>query len=318
MGDASGLVKDRSFQSLVQNMDNDARAAEQQWKSQAGNSVFAGFPAVFLARYRADGTELLKRRGDFNAEWNRVVLGRGDPKKLLAACDAYSLNLGALQESNTCIKALIDVNAASRAGGLLKTVSGVIQALPDVFERELKLLQPAPVKAEKDVSDAKLKRALNVAASAVTFVLVPETALVRAVVAVGGITAHLIVDNALGHGTAKGGAVFVVGDGVEAIKKLGEGGKKLVGGLAAVTTFKFDSHEVREAQQVVERLRPMIARTISAYKDFMAKALQLAPRLQALEVGIKALTQEIKTALTKGKDAAKNYDAVRNSIKKAL
>ena len=48
-----------------------------------------------LADYKADGTDCENARGTFNSEWNQIVFGRGDPKKLLAAYDIYSLRIRA-------------------------------------------------------------------------------------------------------------------------------------------------------------------------------------------------------------------------------
>jgi hypothetical protein len=43
----------------------------------------------------------------------------------------------------------------------------------------------------------------------------------------------------------------------------------------------------------------------------------MEPKLRALDAGLKNCAQEIKRAMTRSSDAAKNYDAIKNSIKKA-
>jgi hypothetical protein len=56
----------------------------------------------------------------FNHEWNEIELGRGDPKKLLAAYDIYSLRIGALQRANEQIDALIAIDFIKLLGPFLE------------------------------------------------------------------------------------------------------------------------------------------------------------------------------------------------------
>jgi hypothetical protein len=121
--DGSQLGENKVFQNLLAKMDDDADEAEKQWKSQGGNPGFAGFPADFLKQYKADGRQHIRTRGAFNAEWNKIVFGRGgDPTKLLSVYDAYSASLELLWESNARFKALIEVEVAKRCAAWLATL----------------------------------------------------------------------------------------------------------------------------------------------------------------------------------------------------
>jgi hypothetical protein len=89
-----------NFERLIEAMEADATEADREWKSNLSNVLFTFLEPKVLADYKAEGTDCENARGTFNSEWNQIVLGRGDPKKLLAAYDIYSLRIGALQRAN--------------------------------------------------------------------------------------------------------------------------------------------------------------------------------------------------------------------------
>src|ERR1051325_243747 len=126
--DGSELVNDKKFQNMLAQMDDDTDEAEKQWKAQLKNPGFGDFPSDFLADYKSDGTELVKSRGTFNAEWNKVVVGRGDPKRLLTTYEKYSENLELLRESNARFKALIDAKLAAQVAAWLLLMKGFANA----------------------------------------------------------------------------------------------------------------------------------------------------------------------------------------------
>ena len=77
----------------------------------------------------------------FNSEWNQIVFGRGDPKKVLAAYDIYSLRIGALQRANERIDALIAIDFAKLLAPLLEWVMRVKKfQLAQKFQRQLNRL----------------------------------------------------------------------------------------------------------------------------------------------------------------------------------
>src|SRR6266700_1300488 len=147
--DGSELINDKNFQRLLEKMEADAETAEKQWKSQVGSSAFADFPKDFLARYKADEALLDKTSGNFNLEWNKILVHKGDAKKLLAAYDAYSGSLEALWESNARFEALIEVDFAAKAAVMLQVLLGFSKlVLASQLDKELKALEIELKKAE--------------------------------------------------------------------------------------------------------------------------------------------------------------------------
>lgn len=316
--EGSELVEDDDFKKFIAKMEDDADKAEAQWKSQSTKSDLADFPQGFMTQYKGDCDDMIKAQRDFNGEWTKIVLKRGSVNKLLSTHMNYTLNLGALQNSNARCEALLDVGVNVRAKAWILRLTELAKAAQAAqLVRELGDLKRELEKAKDEVTDAEVKRVLNVAISAVVLVVAPESAVIEIGVAAGGLTAHLLVDHAWGQSTDKGAAVFVAGDGPAVIAKLGEGVKKFAGAAAAVATFKFDSDEVAEAKAVVERIRPKLKKVVDDQDDFIAGLLPMSPKLRQLDTEMDSVLQEIGRAKARSYNAAKNYDAMKNAIKKA-
>jgi hypothetical protein len=277
------------------------------------------FPPDLVSQYKSDGAAMVKAQGNFNAEWNKVALGKGDVKKLMSTYDIYSLAFGALVESNTQIEALLEVDAAGKAAAWLILLGGLAKfTLGRQLHERMMALKAALEKAEGEVSDAKWKRDLNVALSVVTLVIAPEEGIGEVIVAAGSIGAHSIIDEALGKGSGKGKVVFIVGDGVALIPKASAAAKKFTGVAATFITAKFDQDEVNEAQEVVDGLRPLFQDAVKACDDFINGIMPYDAKLRQLDAGLKALSAAINQALTRSSDAAKTYVAIKNAIKKVM
>ena len=110
-------------------------------KANLSNIVFTYFEPQVLTEYKADGSDCETARGTFNSEWNQIVIGRGDPKKLLAAYEIYSLRIGVLQRANERLEALIAIDFAKILAPLLAFVMRVKKfQLAQKFQRQLKQL----------------------------------------------------------------------------------------------------------------------------------------------------------------------------------
>ena len=315
------LVKDRSFQSLLEKMDDDADKAEAQWKSQSSDSDVARFPSTILSDYKNDGAQMLRARGNFNMEWNKVVVGRGDVKRLLSTYDAYSLYLGALQESNAQFKALLEVDVAGKVAAWLAVAMAVANATRSRvgdLQRQLTDLKGQLARAEHDARSLQVKRVLNGLLSAVTLLLVPETALAGVAVAAVGITGHLLIDYTFGKNTVSGAVTTVAGDLPEAAHHLAEGTKKFAGAVAALRTLQVDSAEINEADEVVEKFESKLEKAVSDHEAMVDKLEDLAPKVREWEGGMKMLNAAVARALQNRADAKKNYEAIKNTIRKAL
>ncbi len=326
--DGASLVNDQNFERLIEAMEADATEADREWKSNLSNVLFTFLEPKVLADYKADGTDCENARGTFNSEWNQIVFGRGDPKKLLAAYDIYSLRIGALQRANERIDALIAIDFAKLLAPFLEWVMRVKKfQLAQKFQRQLKRLIAALEAAESAVTNAEVKTALNIAVSAITTIVAPEATLAKLLLAGGGMVAHIVIDRSLGEGSVTGTVVFVAGDGgefvelskhgKEAIEKL-KGGSKSIGVAAAAVTAVLDVKDIYEGKERVEEVKKEIEEVKKGYEELMAGVLPMIPEFIALDRLIQSVPAVLKKALAAGDDAAKNYDAMKREIQAAI
>jgi hypothetical protein len=309
-------------------MEEDGEEADVEWKSQVNDGVFDFLAPQVHSQYRGDGTDCDKARGDFNLEWNKIVAGKGDPKQLLAAYDIYSLRIGALQQANARVGALVAIDFTAKLAPFLTFVMKLKKFdLAQRFQKQLEQLRAHLDKAETAVTKAEVKTALNVVISIATTIAAPEATLAKLLVAGGGMTAHIAVDRGLGEGTVTGTVVFVGGDagefvelsahGKEAIEKL-KGGSKSIGAAGAVITAVLDVRDVYEGKELVEKIKTEIEDVQKGYDDLMAGVLPLIPEFIMLDKLIQSLPALVNQALAAGNDAAKNYDAIKQEIQKVI
>jgi hypothetical protein len=326
--EGSSLVNNQDFERLIELMEADATDADQEWKSNLSNVLFTFLEPKVLADYKTDGNDCESARVAFNFEWNEIECGRGDPKKLLAAYDIYSLRIGALQRANERIDALIAIDFAKLLGPFLDWVMRVKKfQLAQKFQRQLKRLMDDLDAAESAVTKAEVKTALNIAVSAITTIVVPEATLAKLLLAGGGMVVHIVIDQSLGEGSVKGTVVFVAGDGgefvelskhgKEAIENL-KGGSKSIGVAAAAITAVLDVKDIYEGKDRVEEVKKELEEVRKGYEELMAGVLPMIPEFIALDRLIQSVPALLNRALVAGNDAAKNYDAVKQEIQAAI
>jgi len=326
--DGASLVNNQDFERLIELMEADADEADREWKANLTNVLFTLLDAKVLADYKAEGTDCDEARGTFNLEWNKVELGRGDPRRLLAAYDMYSLRIGALQRANERIDALVAVDFMKLLGPFLQWVMRVKKfQLALSFQRQLKQLLEDLEAAESGVTKAEVKTALNIAVSAITTIVVPEATLAKLLLAGGGMVVHIVIDRSLGEGSVTGTVVFVAGDGgefvelskhgKEAIENL-KGGSKSIGVAAAAITAVLDVKDIYEGKERVEEVKKELEEVRKGYEELMAGVLPMIPDFIALDRLIQLVPAILKKALAAGDDAAKNYDAVKREIQAAI
>jgi hypothetical protein len=325
----SFLVNDQNFERLIEAMEADATEADREWKSNLSNVLFTFLEPKVLADYKAEGTDCENARGTFNSEWNQIVLGRGDPKKLLAAYDIYSLRIGALQRANERIDALIAIDFAKLLAPFLEWVMRVKKfQLAQKFQRQLKRLIADLEAAESAVTKAEVKTALNIAVSAITTIVAPEATLAKLLLAGGGTVVHIVIDRSLGEGSVTGTVVFVAGDGGEFVEELSKhakeaieklrGGSKSIGVAGAAVTAVLDVKDIYEGKERVEEVKKEIEEVKKGYEELMAGVLPMIPEFIALDRLIQSVPAVLKKALAAGDDAAKNYDAMKREIQAAI
>jgi len=322
------LVNDPDFESLIEAMEADADEAHEEWKSNLSSRLFSYFAPEVLAQYKAEGIDCENARGTFNSEWNQMVVGCGDAKKLLAAYDIFSLRIGALQRANERMQALIAIDFAKLFGPFLAWVMRVKKfQLAQKFERQLKRLMADLEAAKSAVTDAEVKTGLNIAVSAITTLIAPEATLAKLLLAGGGMVAHIVIDRSLGEGSVKGTVVFVAGDsgdfielskhGKEAIEKL-KGGSKTIGVAAAAVTAVLDVRDIYEGKERVEEVEKEIEEVKKGYEELMAGVLPMIPEFIELDRLLRLAPVVLNRALAAGDDAAKNYGAVKREIQAAI
>jgi hypothetical protein len=326
--EVSSLVNDSNFERLIEAMEADATEADAEWQSNLNNVLFTFFAPNVLAEYKADGTDCEDARGTFNYEWNQIVLGRGDPKNLLAAYDIYSLRIGALQRANERIDALIEINFAKLLGPFLNWVMRMKKFdLALKFQRDLAKLKTELEEAGTEVTKAEVKTLLNVAVSAVTLIVAPEATLAKLLLAGGGMAAHIVIDQSLGEGSVVGTVVFVGGDGgefvelskagKEAIHKL-PGKTKTIGVAGAAITAALDIHDIYKGKERVEKLNKELEDVGKEYDELLSGVLPMTKEFVMLDKLIQSVPANLQKALDAGNDAAKNYDAVKWEIQAAI
>jgi hypothetical protein len=324
----ASLVNDPDFERLIEAMEADADEADSEWKSNLSNGVFTYLEPEVLTQYKADGSECETARVTFNSEWNEIVRGRGDPKKLLAAYDIYSLRIGVLQRANERVQALIAIDFAKLLAPLLAFVMKLKKfQLAQQFQLQLKRLMADLEEAKSEVKKAEVKTALNVVVSVITTIAAPEATLAKLLLAGGGMVAHVVIDRSLGEGSVTGTVVFVAGDGgefvelsehgKEAIEKL-KGGSKTIGVAAAALTAVLDINDVYEGKERVEKIEQEIEEVKKGYDELMAGVLPMLQDFIVLDRLIKSLPAVLNKALAAGNDAAKNYDAMKQEIQAAI
>ena len=324
----ASLVNDRDFERLIEAMEADADDADGEWKSNLSNRLFTYLAPEVLAQYKADGTDCEDARGTFNSEWNQIVFGRGDPEKLLAAYDIYSLRIGALQRANERIDALIAIDFAKLFAPLLAFVMKLKKfQLAQKLQLQLEGLMRDLDAAKSVVTEAEVKLGLNIAVSAITTILAPEATLAKLLLAGGGLVTHIVIDQSLGEPSVTGTVTFVAGDGgefvelshrgKELIEKL-KGGSKSIGGAAAAITAVLDAKEIYEGKEKVEEVKETIEEVKKSYEELMAGVLPMIPEFIALERLIQSAPALLNKALAAGDDAAKNYDVMKREIQAAI
>jgi uncharacterized protein YbjQ (UPF0145 family) len=154
-----------------------------------------------------------------------------------------------------------------------------------------------------------------------TFVL-PE----KFLISLGAIAVHIVIDRTLGEPSTAGTVIFFVGDSKEAIETFSETGKEAIeklpnkgkelGAAGAVLTACLDVREIFEGKEKVEQAVRDLELLEKRLDEIVHELGQIPVQLQMLDTALKALQQEIASAIVRGNDAAKNYDAIKTEIEK--
>ncbi len=326
----SSLVGNAIAVALANKMDEDGAAADSQWKSQTTDDVFNFLSPEVHTQYDTDGSSCDQARGDFNAAWNKVILGQGSPENLLAAWNIYSLRIAALQLSNARIQGFITIKAAQQ---LVTFGSFVGELAREVLEFDLtsrlESLQTAIADAQTRVHKAEAKLALNAALTAITTLIAPQTTLMKIGLGVSGFVGHILINKFLGDGTANGSVVVQVGSGVKAVagvatpfvsqvKVYGVTGKQALGGVRGAIDAALDGLELVEDIEILKNLESQAEATETELDRVMAGLTPLAEQFQEQEAALKQLDGLVAQAVQQANSAVQDYKELQRQIEQAI
>jgi hypothetical protein len=142
----------------------------------------------------------------------------------------------------------------------------------------------------------------------------------------GGVAVRIAIDQNLGEGSAVG-TVVLVGrrqqggeqlsqTGEEALEKQKLGGKRL--GLAgAAITAGLDIQDVFEGKDKVEKNRKKTEAIKSTLEALISGTGDLSQQLVLLDNAPQALQASVTSAIARGNDTPKNYEAIKAEIVRA-
>ena len=303
------------------------------WKSQSNDTVFTYLAAEQKSAYAQDGSLCQQAKDEFVTAWNTIsvkvfkktVVEKSDVTRLLQAYDVFSLRIGALQRSNERIEALIEIGVDTVIGALIKLLRNWNKAqIIREFQARIVKFTKELEEANSEVTKTEVKAGLNALASILSTFVLPE----KLLVSLGMIGVHIIIDHALGEPSAAGTVVFVVGDSKEPVSALSKEAEeflnkskytgKALGSAGLVVTGLLDLNEVWKGKEKVQKVMEDLAALEKRLDEIIQESADLPKQLAMLDAAVNSLQQQVAAAVTRGNDAAKNYDAIKAEIDKVL
>jgi hypothetical protein len=307
---AKALVESKAVQKYINGIDEDAEIALGEFK--ATLAEMDEYPNSYLSEYKKDAAALDKAWGDFNSEWNKIALKRAkDGKAALAAYKKYVLTLCVLEEQNVRFGAYITADAANQVGWLLTVVVATLQrakAAAKALIDELKELMQLLKKAQKEVKEAELQRAIGIALTVVGIMLPELGAIATITIGVASITVSVVLDASLGPGkpSIPGGVVQGVSTGLGMPKILSSSGGKLAGAMGGIYGFQSDSDEVAEAEKIVVAIQEKARKAEASLNNMIAFLGDDVEKIRKAQAAADA-------ALREATAAAKRYTSAEKS-----
>ncbi|MEX0281754.1 MAG: hypothetical protein AB3N13_11285 [Arenibacterium sp.] len=315
---AQDLVNNPAVQKYIEQIDNDAQDALDLADKVISSPTGKLYSSSTLSAYNADYKRLDKCWGDFNAAWNKVVFGKAkDGKQLIKTYTKFVLALEILEQSNIRHEAVMTSGLATVIAAMHAVVLKIIAAKQkrlSKMEQELAAMQKLLIKAKKEVTEAEVQLALNVAVTAVTMCLGPVGWGARIGLALGGIAVHVAIDASLGpsSGSFEGTANTVAGESVELVDKLSKGSKKIAGGAAAVVTLGMDIGEIGQAKEIVKKIQKELPKLAQEYASLAQESKKWSKQIDASN---KALISAAKVYRSAAKKAAKSKKSRQELLK---
>ena len=304
---ANKLINSPLVQKYIENIDTDAQAALDEMDSNIGG--MSDYPIHFISEYKADGAALDSAWGDFNAEWNKIVMEQAkDGKAAMTAYTRYVLTLGVLEQQNVRFGAYVEYNVAGLAAAFIDFFMDFLKRARKNFEElhaELLELEKLLKKAKKEVKEAEAQRVINVAITAVSLCVGPAGVGARIGVAAGVFTVQMVLDAALGPGDpgALGTINTAAGDAISVPKSIKPKFAKLGSAATAVLTLKLDSDEVAEAKKIVEKIKERLRTIEKTMKSLERFLYDDANKLEKLKDAFDKAVEQAKAAADKYRSA---------------
>jgi hypothetical protein len=226
-----------------------------------------------LDRIYNDLVLLDKIASDYARSMNLVVQGQRPSKdRLMNVHDLYTLALGVVETENTILEGLFATGFATAWAvfpfAVLQTKSKILLKVLGELRKELK-------EAEHEVANARNKRAVHLAVAFFEGMFPQISLTARVVIFLGDV----VVDHALGPETPTKTQKYV-GIAAPGIKQFSEAVHNIkgyskqahsiaakTGKIASSTTFFFDTKEIWEGSDRVEKLEKLIKSVKSAYDE---------------------------------------------------
>lgn len=313
-------VSDPEIQKLVEDMDADADDALAEWKSQGTNGVFGFLAPELRAEYSADGAACSQAKDNFTTEWDKIVFGGGDPEKLFEAWQLYALRLGALQEANALVEALIDVNVESAVKALLGFVLASSQRLLAFHLKErIAALRAKLDEARSTLTKAKWRAFGDAVVDVVAIVVVPEDQVARVAFSLGKSAVRFGIHKltASPGDSESVGLEYSSGDGMR-LSLLSQGTREIRDKLRVVRTrinnvAKLGTDAIRDLDQIdedkkiVEAIETALADLQAELDKVLQGVVPLTEQLISLDTAIRAVNDALTQSISRVKDAAKQY-----------
>lgn len=280
-----------------------------------------------VSSYRALATLLDRAQGTFNAEINRITLGRArDGRAALAAYRAYVAALMALESENERMLVFIEADAAALAERLVAALNAFVASRIErearAMQRDLERLQQQLQVAQGQLREAEAQRVINAVLGVVQRVLTcfdPPLAAGRAI-AVACFAVPMLLDAALGPSSpdALGTANSAV-SGVTNLPKTVSGATYRFAGVGTMlTSLIADTSEVDLASTNLRDIAQELAarqRLFQAWSDLVNGAvgeLALARRMWEVTINRARRTADaVRTNEIEYRDLQRQIESLR-------
>ena len=303
-------------------MGMDLRAETDRMQETAANAVFRHLPSNMVRDYKRLAADANRQYEVACKEFEKYKKSKKkNEKKLYGEIEKFTLKMGMLEEANAMYSAYLAAGVGqlvtAYVDGFIKWLQGLGVEATELVDT-LKKLEKMVKKAEREVTEAKAQRILNVLVTVVSLALGPTGTLARVAVALGGMTVHSLID--AGLGPSKGSGLGALNTGVGEITgvhaKIDSAGKKFLGAASAVLTLKMDGDEIDQAERQLRELQKVLQKAVNRFERVLRLLKSNMPKFQKAHVDLKRAAAGVESAKLRGRVAEKNLKHFKKELKK--